>query len=343
MKRIYSLDFLKLVFAYIIAFFHFGTLIPPGSTVTVQIFFIISGYFLARKYYRRSHTDGGRSYSPWQYTLDHAKSIYPHYLFSLAVFFLYMLARSVLELLRSPSADGLAAIVKDCYYQIPDLMLVQSAYRFHESLNYPLWQLSALVIAGYFVYALLCHNERLSRQILFPAAILMIQSLLHTGIDLFENYGFFYLPLLRAFSPLCVGVLAYYFTTTSYYSQITKHRVPFNLAVLLSLAGIFLLGDAANIFLLTTPILLWGCREEDSWLNRLLNHRVFRHCGKFSYAIYLNHAFIARFLQARVLARWEMAGWMQNLLYFLVLTVYSVFTLILVESLLARRRAKAAV
>ena len=39
-KRIYSIDVLKLVFAYIIAFFHFGTTIAPGPTVAVQVFFI---------------------------------------------------------------------------------------------------------------------------------------------------------------------------------------------------------------------------------------------------------------------------------------------------------------
>ena len=85
-KRIYSIDVLKLVFAYIIAFFHFGTTIAPGPTVAVQVFFIISGFFLGKKFYARSFADGGKSYGAWDYTLDHVSSIYPHYLFSLAAF-----------------------------------------------------------------------------------------------------------------------------------------------------------------------------------------------------------------------------------------------------------------
>ena len=64
-KRIYSIDVLKLVFAYIIAFFHFGTTIAPGPTVAVQVFFIISGFFLGKKFYARSFADGGKSYSAW--------------------------------------------------------------------------------------------------------------------------------------------------------------------------------------------------------------------------------------------------------------------------------------
>ena len=109
-KRIYSIDVLKLVFAYIIAFFHFGTTIAPGPTVAVQVFFIISGFFLGKKFYARSFADGGKSYSAWDYTLDHVTSIYPHYLFSLAAFFLYTLARSLVHLAISPSWDKVSAI-----------------------------------------------------------------------------------------------------------------------------------------------------------------------------------------------------------------------------------------
>lgn len=348
MKRIYSLDVLKLVLAYIIAFFHFGTTIAPGPTVAVQVFFIISGFFLGKKFYARSCADGGKTYSAWDYTLDHVKSIYPHYLFSLAVFFLYTLARSLVHLVLEPSVDKLSAIALDFYNQIPDLLLLQSAYRFHESLNYPLWQLSALVIAGFFVYGLLCHNERFSRMLLFPAAILMIQSLLYSGVDLWENYGFFYMPLLRAFSPLCIGVLTFYFTTTPYYERVKSKKVLFNLAVVLSLVTIFVYEDLANIFLITTPILILGCYDSASWLNALLNRRIFRSFGKFSYAVYLNHALIARFVQARLIPGSQARGivltqWQQNGIFFILLTLYSVFTLFLVETWKAKHKKGACV
>lgn len=346
MKRIYSVDVLKLVFAYVIAFFHFGTTFSPGPTVTVQLFFIFSGFFLAKKYYSRSHGDGGKAYDQWSYTLDHVKTLYPHYLLSLVIIFLYMLARSLLYLVLEPSWDALREIALDFYNQIPDLLILQSAYHVHDSLNYPMWQLSALLIAGYFVYGLLCWNEKLSRKLLFPAAILMIQSLLYSSVDIEANYGFFYVPLLRAFSPMCIGVLAYYFTTTPYYEGVKKHRLAFNLAVLYALVTIFVYKGYANIFLFTTAVVLWGCWDEQSWINTLLNRRIFRHFGNFSVAIYLNHALISRFLQARVFLPMESRGeavpvWQQNLVYFVFLTTYSVITLFLVEKWKARRKAKA--
>lgn len=71
------------ILAYVVAFGHVKMPIRPGSTVSVQIFFILSGFFLAKKFYSREET-----YSAWDYTLDHVRSIYPHYAFSCTVLFL---------------------------------------------------------------------------------------------------------------------------------------------------------------------------------------------------------------------------------------------------------------
>lgn len=346
MKRLYSLDLLKLVFAYVIAFFHFGSTIPPGPTVTVQIFFFISGFFLARKYYTRSHADGGRAYSPWQYTLDHAKGIYPHYLFSYAAFLLYNLARAAVYFLKSPGFAQLQEIVLSWYEQIPNLLFLQSAYYFHDSMNYPLWQLSALMIAGYFVYALLCFNERQSRYLLFPGAILMLLSLQHSGVPHDGTYGFVFMPLLRAFAGLGFGVLLYCFTTTPLYEALRARRTAFNLAAILSLLCIFVYAEHANIHYVTAALLILGCYDPTSWLNRLLNLSLFRHAGKLSLSIYVNHALLCRFVNAWLLPHTE--GWgftltrvQENGIYFLLLTGYSVFTLFFVEWLLARRKRPA--
>ena len=77
-RHVYSLDLLKLILAYVIAFFHCDMTISPGPTVTVQVFFIISGFFLGKKYYSVSFPDPQCRYRAWDYTLDHVKKIYPH-------------------------------------------------------------------------------------------------------------------------------------------------------------------------------------------------------------------------------------------------------------------------
>lgn len=333
MKRSYSLDFFKLIFAYVIAFFHFGTPIAPGPTVTVQLFFFISGFFLARKYYSRSHADGGKAYSGWQYTLDHVKSHYPHYLFSYLAFLLYNTARALVYLLRSPSFAQIREILLSFYDQIPNLLFLQSAYAFHDNMNYPLWQLSALIIGGYFVYTLLCTNEKLSRTLIFPAAILMLLSLRESGVAFDSNYGPIYIPLLRAFCGLGYGVLIYFFTTTAHWEALRNHTFLFNLASVLSVVCIFFFAEHGNIHFVTGPLLILGCLEENSWLNRLLNRSLFRHAGKLSLSIYVNHALICRFIQGFLSSRLALPPLPQCLLYFALLTTYSIFTLILVEKL----------
>lgn len=331
MKRIHSIDALKLFFAYIIAFYHFGWELSPGPVITVQLFFVFSGFFLAKKFYSKSQADSGETYSAFRYTLDHAKSIYPIYAFSVLAYFGFHLLRSGVDFLRAPGLDKLSAMALSLFDQIPDFLFLQSAYRFHESLNYPLWQVSALLIAGYFVYALLCQNEKLSRTVLFPAAVLLIQCLLYYGeADLWGNWGPFYIPLLRAFSPLCIGVLTYVFTTTPHYETLKSRKILFNLATLYGLATIFLYGDRNNLYLLFAALLVLNCWDETSWLNKLLNRPLFRNAGKLSLSIYVNHALIARILEAR-LYHSALSPALQNTLYAAAVTAWSLLALLLVE------------
>ncbi len=328
MKRMYSLDLIKLALAYIVAFFHVGIDIQPGSTVAVQVFFIISGFFLGRKFYAVKD----REYDQWNYTLDHVKSLYPHYLFSMVMIFLYLTTRALVYLLKEPSWAALEALILSVYDQIPDLLLLQSSFHYHNSMNYPLWQISALLISGYFVFGLLKWNEKACRTLIFPAAILMILSLLNTEIDLWANYGPFFLPLLRAFCPMCIGVLTWYFTTTEFFQKILHYRKTFNILSILALISLFSIAAHDNIFLITVPLVIWACTLSDSWINLLLNHKCFHWCGSFSYALYLNHALVQRFSYARVFPGLEARGVLltngqRGLVYFVLLTIYSAFTL----------------
>jgi len=334
MKRMHSLDFLRLVFAYIIALFHVGINISPGAMVTIEIFFIISGYFLARKFY----TTRDREYTQWDYTVDHAKSLYPHYLFSIAVFFLYIATRSAVMFLRAPSWGGIYETLLLLYNQIPDVLFLQSAYHFHTSLNYPLWQISALIIAGYFVFGLLRLNEKNARMLIFPACILMARSIINTGIPTDQNFGPIYLNLLVGFYNMCIGVLAYYFTTTQVFEKFRSHRILFNLASVLSLACVFLFGEYDIMHQILTPLIIYGCMEETSWINRVLNKPCFKHFGFFSYLIYVNHAIIQRFAYAVLFTRLENWGvslslYEKGAVYAVLVTVYSLVTIPIVKFL----------
>ena len=347
MKRSYSLDVMKLFFACVVAVFHFEVIDGIYANVAVQTFFVISGYFLGRKYYSRSHKDGGLTYGPWRYTLDHAISLYPHYLLSLVVMLGYVLARAVVYFVTSPTLTEVWEMVTQIYYQVPDLLMLQSAYQYGMNLNNPTWQISALVIAGFFVYSLLCQNERLCRELLFPGAILMVQSLLATGVDLFGRYGFFFLPLLRAFAPLSLGVLVYYFSKTEVFARLKAHRPFFDLLSLLAVPAILVFKDWAGFHLVWASVLILACMEPENILNRLLNWKAFAFCGELSYAVYLNHALFVRIFHAWLLRMLE--GWglglsvvLQTVVYLGTVLVYSVFTVWLLKKIqsFARKRKK---
>lgn len=342
MKRIYSFDVFKLIFAYLIAVFHFGTEVPPGPGIAVELFFIISGFFLGKKFYDKYQADPENKYDQICYTKDHIKSLYPHYIFSLIILTVYTFIAGVITFLRQPSAYQIVMIVKNVYAAIPELFFLQNTGFFGGGTNYPLWQLCTLIISGYFVYGLLYKNEKLSREFIFPAAILMIQAFLASSDDIWGTVVFFHIPLLRAFSPLCIGVLVYYFTTTSYYQFIRSKKLLFNLASVFAFLSLFVPDGYHNIYLITFVFLLLAMYEPESWINKLLNRKIFKGCGQMSYAVYLNHAVVIDLLKEQIFpllfgtAETASINLLKHIIFIAVLTVYSVFTVFIVKKLTQR-------
>ena len=345
MKRIYAFDVFKLLFAYLIAVFHFGTEIPPGPGIAVELFFIISGFFLGKKFYDKYQADPENKYDQICYTKDHIKSLYPHYIFSLIVLTVYTFIAGVIAFLRQPSASQIVTIVKNIYATIPEFFFLQNTGFFGGGTNYPLWQLCTLIISGYFVYGLLCKNEKLAREFIFPAAILMIQAFLDASDDIWGTVVFFHIPLLRAFSPLCIGVLVYYFTTTSYYQYIKSKKLLLNLASVFAFLSLYVPEGYHNIYLITFVFLLLAMYDPESWVNKLFNRKIFRHFGQMSYAIFLNHAVVINLLKEQVFPLLFGAGdtpsvsLAKHVIFVAVLTVYSVFTVFIVNKLVQKYRA----
>lgn len=331
-QRIYSLDVIKLLLAYEIAINHYGIQLPPTPGVAVDVFFLISGYFLARKFYSK-----GDTLSSWDYTLGHVRGIYPHFLLAFLVFFSYYLARSVIYLVLEPSLHSLWELGAYLYDQIPELLLLHSTHYFMKSLLYPTWQVSAMLIAGYFIFELLKQNEPKTRKLILPAAVLMVQSLMYSGAGYFDNYGFFYLPLLRAFSSMGLGVLTFSFQRTPQWQQLRTHRRLTDTICMVGILGICLYGDRARIYLILAPLIVLICMEKDSLINRLLNHNCFRFCEKMSLAVYVNHSFIHRICETQIQDRFGIDKYQCAWIYIPLLTVYSVCTMLLIERIQKRK------
>lgn len=275
MSRIYSIDFLKLFFAYLIAYSHFGINLP-GANIAVVFFFIISGFFLARKYYAKSHPFSEKKvYNETRYTVDHIKSLYPHYIFSLTLMFGYYITKNIYYIfIQSDVAKNFSDLVMNLYELIPELFLLQNIGFFNGGMNYPLWQVCALLICGYFIYALLCHNERFSTKIVFPVSIILIQVYLMGVSDPFGTVGPIYIPLIRAFSSMSIGVLTYKFTRSIYYKVIiTRYSLVLNISSVIAFFAIFYFGPHNNISLITSVVIILTLVNRESWINLLLNKK----------------------------------------------------------------------
>lgn len=342
MKRIYSIDFFKLLFAYLIALSHTSIRIP-GYECAVVFFFILSGYFLARKFYNKKAAN--IPYSGAQYTLDHIKSLYPHYILSLAVMFVYFFLRNTYYIHAGiPAAVPWADMPAKIYNLIPELFMMQNIGFYDGGLNYPLWQISTLVISGYFIYTLLRYNEKLSTQIIFPVAILLIQVYLKGDIDTFGTVGIFYIPMVRAFSAISFGVLVFKLLHSEVYTKnFAQHKLTLNICSILALITVFVLHDN-QILLITSVFIIAALIEPTSWLNKIFNHKIFSSFGELSYAVYLNHALVIWIMDdfvQEIFHRLNIPSTMlvNGIVFFVGLTVYSVITTSLIKILKKKRQA----
>ncbi len=196
MKRNYSLDILKLYFAITIAISHapFGTSFPViNSGWIVLMFFILSGFFMVSSF------DSGKYSDAWHYSLNRAAKIYPHYLLAFVIQYFYM----YLQIDPRPRA-----LVLNFLRSMPELFMLSGTGAFAEPLNYPVWHLCCLVVASHILFALLEWNRKAALNVVCPTVVLL--AFTYLGLEDAEIWGmlgnFLYLPMLRAFSGIALGM-----------------------------------------------------------------------------------------------------------------------------------------
>ena len=94
MERNYSIDFLKILFALSIACGHFkGSVL--SSDLIVELFFILSGFFLVNSFYSGKYHGDALSY-----TASRLKRIYPYYLLAFLILFISFKSADLLHPIR---------------------------------------------------------------------------------------------------------------------------------------------------------------------------------------------------------------------------------------------------
>lgn len=314
-QKIYSIDFLKLYGAIAIALSHFSVNIN-GSAYCVELFFVISGFFLANKFFSSSNP-----ISAINYTIKHAEKMFPHYIFSLIVLLSYNILGSIHD-----AGANIKDIVLIIYDRIPETLFLQNIGITNGGINYPLWYVSSLLIAGYFLWQLLLINKNVTVKIICPMLVLLVYTYMYgTSVDIFGWYGIFYLPLWRAFAAISLGILTYTAAKTNWYES-NKNKLWFYIIGILAFVFMLFFPKRNNIQLVIIPIIILFLYNEASFINKIFSFKIFAFWGELSYAIYLNHALVIK-LVARCLPNISH----QKIIYLIILIIYSVITMCLVK------------
>lgn len=336
-KRIYSFDVLKVLFAILIALSHFQIYVP-GFDVAVEFFFILSGFFLANKFF--SKKEKNQEQNSWEYTKDHIKKLYPHYIYSLVVMIVLLVLKNMLQFIDTQSFTTIKDMFLSLYNTIPEFLMLQNNGIYTGGINYPLWQISTLISAGYFIYELLTRDEKLTTKIICPLAILLAYTYLKgSNVEYFSIYGIIYIPLLRAFALMSLGVITYNIVKSEEYHYILeKHPLFLNIISIISLISLIIYQRYNFIHFILSIIIIMTLYYKDSWLNKILNKEIFKGFGDLSYAIYLNHAVIIlvvnyanRIIQNNL--NIYLSQSIVTLIYLIVLLIYSKITLKIVSKI----------
>lgn len=336
----------KFIFTLMIAVFHFWAHykeLARGGFIAVEFFFIVSGFFLLKTYeayeVALSTREGSAEIiSPFQYTWLRIKKLYPHYLFSFLVIFLY---RNLII-----SKNGLATILNNFLKSGTEIFMVYGTILSDEKThiyNSSTWYISVMLLVGYLLWFFLKKNKS-AVLVLAPVISFWIYAYMAYTLGTTDNwrshvFEIFNYAIFRATAGLLLGIVVYraqrVFVT---YCRNKSHILPklylaFGTVVLLiAIIGSYQWFYRASFFYIicfVIGIIFLITGEE------LLSAPIFKDIkmasiGNISYAMYLNHYLIIQILKDQIFPIYRV--WIIPI-YLLILILYSIFTTKLIQKL----------
>ena len=182
---------------------HHSTLLPfiHHGYLGVDVFFVISGYFLVRHYSLK----GG---SAFKYTAGRIRRSYLPYLFAFGL-------ACILDYKRLLSFQGFEGFM-ETFAPVASFLTLTEGLEF--LVHTPIiltggWFLSVLVIGGFLLYGLLEYDGRLTTKVILPFGIIAGYTFLFTknpaSVESWYALGPVSLPLLRGCADMGVGILLY--------------------------------------------------------------------------------------------------------------------------------------
>lgn len=311
-KDYYSnIQLYRLVFIIPICLYHLGTIkILHHGYLAVEFFFIISGFMIYQSIDKKIR--------PKEFLVQRYKKLYPEYIFALIIYFEYLIINNLINF------DFYK--IKEIFLKlIPEIFLLQDLGIWGGGNNYPLWYLAILVWGGFFLYCLLFKYEYFTVHIFSPLIIILYYSYnfkVQPSIELWNVSIFISNPLLRGLADMCIGVLLFklwnFIKNNNYilkYGFILK---------IIGLIGIIICFTSQTYLdkyvLLFYPILIIGI------LSSKMQSKFINNLGKYTYPIYLNHAFIIGLVKQYLGEKLLSSNLFYTILTLFLLMIYSFLT-----------------
>lgn len=293
-----TIEFWRFLFICAICIMHFSNSYFGASPyfsaayVATEFFFIVSGYLLMKSFYKYREN----KISAWEYTLSRAVKLYPYYIVSfIAIFVLIMVRENV----------NITEWIRNLGGSVWELFFLQiSGLKCFRLFNYPTWYISAMLITGYFMYALLVLVEEKFIKFIMPLAMLFIYCFFskdNGNIDVWGGAKILSISdaLMRAFAGMSLGGICYHASNLLNQKNLNQTK-----KILLSigematyLVSFILMSQAAHTQLDFYIIGLLAVAVTISFsgqtvVYKLFNHQIFAWLGKLSYPMFLNQIFV---------------------------------------------------
>ncbi len=345
-KRNNAIEFFRFLFCCMICLHHFrdfgdGTVFV-GGFLGVDIFFVISGFFLMNHFMtREQETLTSPELTAFQYLKRRLDKLVPHHIFSWVI-----MAFITVFALKTYSASDV--LMYGCW----ELFLLKATSLGNNiTINGVTWYLSALVICSYLIYWILCRARargdregRIFSFIIGPVIYFVVTGYLWTARnDL--NYWIQSAPILtggflRGISEMSLGCTTYAVVRglrEHYHGGKTADVIATVFEVLgwaLMFYYLYHFKDKRDFAIPALAALLmvsmFTCR---SYLCRLLDNRVSAFLGRISYPMYLN-----QFIFIRPLKKFcpELPFWQVAVPMLVALFVFTLFSDWLVRKITAK-------
>lgn len=294
-----NIELWRFIFTIIVCLLHFngayfsGKSYFGGGYIAVEFFFILSGFLLIHSFENKNYKAGIRV-SAFKYTVNRIKSLYPHYIFSFIVMFIYIMID------KKETIVGVLKEIFKCFWEISMLQMSGIKCKIY---NFPTWYISVLIIIGYLIYYLLENHKKIFLELIAPTAILFIYgyySINTRHIDVGSKVDFgIKSGLLRGFAGMSLGCLCYkvYKQNKLYIENKSISSDKLNIIKLLCFGLVITLATlkrhTENDFIMVVALAIGvtiSFLTNESRNKSIDNILIF--LGRLSYPIFLNHALL---------------------------------------------------